>query len=1150
MSGTVTDAHTLQPISGVRVSFSGGSTNTDANGQYTFTGVAEGTYTVAASAANYASQGATVTVGPGAMVVQNLALPPNPATIVGTITDASTNQPVSNPTVGYGGPTSATTNSAGQYSLSNVTEGSYTVVISASGYTSQSRPVTVGPGASATVNAALPPNPGNVTGTVTDSGTAQPINGATVSDGATSTTTNGNGVYTFINLAEGGYTVSAVAPGYASQTATITVGPGATLTQNFALQPNPATISGVVSDSVTAQAVLGASVSASGVPGTLTTNGAGQFTLSSLAAGTYLITVTASGYQSQTRSVAVTAGATSTQNFVLIPNPGSISGTVTDASTKQPLGGASVTLSGNSTPVTTSADGSYSFTSVAEGSYSVTANATGYAGQSATVGVGPGAAVSQNVSLQPNPGTITGTVTDGSTAQPLSSASVTLAAGPTGTTNSAGQYTLTGVAEGTYTVSVTATGYATTSLSITVGPGTTITQNFALQPNPGTITGAVTDASTNQAVSGATVSYSGGSATTSAAGMYTLNNVPEGSYTVTVSATGYASQSPNVSVGPGGTTSQNVALQPNPGSITGTITDASSKQPIQGATAADGTSTTTTNAAGQYSFSSLAEGGYTITISATNYGGQSQPVQVGPGAAVTQNFALQPNPGTLSGTVTDAGTKQALANATVTYASSSTTTNALGQYIFASVPEGTYAVTAAATNYASSSPTVAVGAGAAVTQDFALQPLPGSVTGIVTDASTAKPIALASVNYSGGSTTTNASGAYTLSAVPVGSYTVTASGTGYTSQNATVSVSPASTVSQGFTLQPNPGTITGTITDAVSAQPITGATVSYLGGLTTTNSVGQYAFSNVAEGSYTVTASAAVYANQSHSVTVGPGSTVIQNLALAPNPGSVNGTVTAATTGQAIQNATVSYAGGSATTNAAGQFTLAGVTEGTYTLTAAATGYGNQSQVVVVGPAASVTQNFSLKLALLFSDGFETGSFSNWTSNSGLTLETATVHSGTYASEGATANGVTYAYKKLSTSYAGVYTRLYFQVKSQAGGFTLVSDETGTNGAWIARLYVNSTGQLCLWDNPSPFICGSTISLGVWHAAELHVIVNGASSTTEVWLDGILVSSMSSQTVNLGTTNVGAVRVGDAATGRTYDVIFDDVVASLARIGL
>jgi hypothetical protein len=908
LSGTVTDAHTSQPIS-ANVSFSGGSTTADANGQYLFSGVAEGSYSVAATAAGYASQGATVTVGPGAAVVQNLTLTPNPATIVGTITDASTNQPISNATVSYGGPTSAATNSAGQYTLSNVTEGSYTLVVNASGYASQSKPVTVGPGATATVNAALAPNPGTVTGTVTDSGTAQPISGATVSDGATSTTTNANGLYTFSNLAEGSYAVSAVAPGYASQTVTTTVGPGATMTQNFALQPNPATINGVVTDSVTALAISGASVSASGVSGTVSTNGAGQYTLSSLAAGTYLVTVTAPGYQSQTRSVTVTAGASSTQNFVLTPNPGSIAGTVSDASTKQPLGGASVTLSGKSTPITTAADGSYSFTNVTEGSYTVSANATGYTGQSVTVSIGPG-------------------------------------------------------------------------------------------------------------------------------------------------------------------------------------------------------------------------------------------------GAATQNFALQPNPGTISGTVIDGSTKQALANATVTYASSSTTTNALGQYTFSSVPEGSYTVTAAYTNYASGSQTVAVGPGAAVTQDFALQTLPATITGTVTDAGTAKPISGATVSYSGGSTTTNASGAYTLSAVPAGSYTVTATGTGYASQSATVSVTPASTVSQSFTLQPNPGTISGTITDAVTVQPITGATVSYPGGSTTTNSAGQYVLSNVAEGSYMLTASSALYASQSQSVTVGPGGTVTQNVALVPNPGTVNGTVTAASTGQPIQNATVSYAGGSATTNSAGQFTLSGVTEGTYTLTTGASGYGSQSQAVTVGPAAVVTQNFSLKVTLLFSDGFESGSFGNWTSNSGLTLETAAVHSGTYAAEGATSNGVTYAYKKLSTTYAGVYTRLYFQLKSQASGFTLVSDETGTSGPWIARLYVNGSEQLCLWDNPSPFICGPTMSLGVWHAAELHVIVNGTSSTTEVWLDGNLVSSMSSQSVNLGTTNVGAVRLGDAATGRTYDVIFDDVVVSLARIGL
>jgi len=52
LSGTVTDANS-QPISGVSVSMTGASVNTDSNGVYTITGIPVGTYTVTFSKTGY-----------------------------------------------------------------------------------------------------------------------------------------------------------------------------------------------------------------------------------------------------------------------------------------------------------------------------------------------------------------------------------------------------------------------------------------------------------------------------------------------------------------------------------------------------------------------------------------------------------------------------------------------------------------------------------------------------------------------------------------------------------------------------------------------------------------------------------------------------------------------------------------------------------------------------------------------------------------------------------------------------------------------------------------------------------------------------------------------------------------------------------------
>jgi hypothetical protein len=83
--------------------------------------------------------------------------------------------------------------------------------------------------------------PGTVTGTVTPTVGGAPISGATVTLGVRSTTTNGSGVYTFLNLPAGTYpTMTAGYPGYNTATASsVVVTDGGTSMQNFSLALAP-----------------------------------------------------------------------------------------------------------------------------------------------------------------------------------------------------------------------------------------------------------------------------------------------------------------------------------------------------------------------------------------------------------------------------------------------------------------------------------------------------------------------------------------------------------------------------------------------------------------------------------------------------------------------------------------------------------------------------------------------------------------------------------------------------------------------------------------------------------------------------------------------------------------------------------------------
>jgi hypothetical protein len=91
------------------------------------------------------------------------------------------------------------------------------------------------------------------------------------------------------------------------------------------------------------------------------------------------------------------------------------------------------------------------------------------------------------------------------------------------------------------------------------------------------------------------------------------------------------------------------------------------------------------------------------------------------------------------------------------------------------------------------------------------------------------------------------------------------------------------------------------------------------------------------------------------------GSTATVNFSLAQSIGTISGTVTNAT-GAGIANATVSYSGGSttATTNSSGAYTLS-VAPGSYSVTAAASGYVSSTpQNFSVTAGSTTVANFSL----------------------------------------------------------------------------------------------------------------------------------------------------------------------------------------------
>ena len=210
-------------------------------------------------------------------------------------------------------------------------------------------------------------------------------------------------------------------------------------------------------------------------------------------------------------------------------------------------------------------------------------------------------------------------------------ATVTLSGASNATTiaDNSGSFSFSGLANGTYTITPTHAGYtfSPASQNATVN-GTNVTGiNFTdtAQNNTYSISGTITPTAGG---SGATVTLSGAATATTTAnssGAYTFSGLANGSYAVTPSNSGYtfSPTSQNATVNGANVTGINftATAQTNTYTISGTIT-VSGGGGLSGATVAlagAAAATTTTDGSGNYAFSGLANGTYTVTPTACGY---------------------------------------------------------------------------------------------------------------------------------------------------------------------------------------------------------------------------------------------------------------------------------------------------------------------------------------------------------------------------------------------------------------------------------------------------------------------------------------------------------------------------------------------------
>jgi hypothetical protein len=130
-------------------------------------------------------------------------------------------------------------------------------------------------------------------------------------------------------------------------------------------------------------------------------------------------------------------------------------------------------------------------------------------------------------------------------------------------------------------------------------------------------------------------------------------------------------------------------------------------------------------------------------------------------------------------------------------------TNAGGIYTISNVTSGNQSLTASATGYLARNSTVNVVGGATATLNIQLSAAGIIAVKAVNASGTADPGATVTIKGGEISTTvpgtTNASGAFSSSWIPIGTYTVTISESGHTTQTHTATVTSGKTTAVNFT---------------------------------------------------------------------------------------------------------------------------------------------------------------------------------------------------------------------------------------------------------------------------------------------------------------------------------------------------------------
>lgn len=603
------------------------------------------------------------------------------------------------------------------------------------------------------------------------------------------------------------------------------------------------TLSGTVTDS-DGDPISGATVKvyrSQVLVATTTTDGSGDYSVGSLTSRWYNIVANTATHEAVWKSAKVKNNKTVDLDFTLTASVGIVAGTITEAGTSTAIENATVQLCKGNILIaqdTTDSSGAYSIGSVPIGEYLLNVIYSTHEDVSEGITILANQTITKNFSMATSPGTLAGQITDTNTTNGIEDVLIEALQDNivhhSTVTDSNGDYSISGVAPGEYTIVTNVEGYKSGAAGTIVLSGSTSTINIAVDTLGGTLVGTVTDSSTGAVLENVNVQVHQDNVTvatviTDSRGLYVVENLEPGTYVIHVSKSTHRMFCGTINVVSDEIVNENFNIPPTPVNLSGTVTD-SNGTGIAGAHVQVFLDQhivfyTEANADGEYSIQGGAPRPYTVHARFNGYQTQSDLISMSETGSNVLDFRLPANPATISGTVknsSDTGIERALVevkknNQIIQYV----LTDENGAYTIQSLPAGSVRIYAHNASYQTGYDTLTLTAGQTTTKNFTLASSPATISGTVKNSVTNLPVANVFVyltDSSGNiykSNLTTSTGTYSITGMFEGTVFMNYAFPGYiTGITSAISTSAGQTTTQDISIDPSdspPASISGEV---------------------------------------------------------------------------------------------------------------------------------------------------------------------------------------------------------------------------------------------------------------------------------------------------------------------------------------------------